>query len=90
MRQSFSSSIMSSVGNGSTSVVFVMRVFVQVRARLSGILVNSNFTSRDISIYLSGICIVHNFLMKFSVDCRLCFNLFIIGCSILVKYFERS
>ena len=87
MRQNSSSSTMSSVGNGSISVVFVMRVFVQVSARLSGIRVNSDFTSKDTSIQLYGICIVLSFLMKVLVGSSLCFYLLVSGCSMSIKYF---
>lgn len=44
--EGFSSFIKFSVGGRSMSVVFVMRVFVQVRARTSEILVNSDLNEK--------------------------------------------
>ena len=49
---------MSSVGSGSSTVEFLIAFSVQSRASRSGILVNSDFTSKDTSLWSSGICIV--------------------------------
>ena len=62
---------MSSVGNGSASVDCWMAVSVHCRANWSGILVNSDFTSKDTSLYSWGICTSLITSIKFSVDCSL-------------------
>ena len=41
---------MSSVGSGSSTVEFLIAFSVQSRASSSGILVNSDFTSKDTSL----------------------------------------
>ena len=53
-------------------------------------LVNIDFTSKDTSMWLSGICIVFMVLMKSSIDCSLCLDSSIIGFSMVVKYLESS
>ena len=60
--------MVSSVGSGSLTVEVVMAVSVQSRASCSGILVNSDFTSKDTSLWSSGICAVLIASIKFSVD----------------------
>ena len=50
--------MVSSVGSGSLTVEVVMAVSVQSRASCSGILVNSDFTSKDTSLWSSGIVVV--------------------------------
>ena len=66
--------MVSSVGSGSLTVEVVMAVSVQSRASCSGILVNSDFTSKDTSLWSSGICAVLIASIKFSVDCSLCLD----------------
>ena len=51
---------------------------------------NSDFTSKDTSLWLSGICIVLMVLMKSSVDCSLRFDSSVRGFSMVVKYLESS
>ena len=51
---------------------------------------NSDFTSKDTSLWLTGICIVLMVLMKSSVDCSLCFDSSVKGFSMVVKYLESS
>ena len=48
--------MVSSVGSGSLTVEVVMAVSVQSRASCSGILVNSDFTSKDTSLWSSVVC----------------------------------
>ena len=74
---------MSSVGSGSLTVEVVMAVSVQSRASCSGILVNSDFTSKDTSLWSSGICAVLIASIKFSVDCSLCLDWSVKGCSLV-------
>ena len=73
--------MVSSVGSGSLTVEVVMAVSVQSRASCSGILVNSDFTSKDTSLWSSGICAVLIASIKFSVDCSLCLDWSVKGCS---------
>ena len=79
---------MSSVGSGSLTVEVVIAVSVQSRASSSGILVNSDFTSKDTSLWSSGICAVLIASIKFSVDCSLCLDWSVKGCSTVVKYLD--
>ena len=65
-----------------------MAVLVQSRASLSGMLVKSDLTSKDTSLWSSGICIVLIASMKLSVDCILCRDLSVKGLRMLVKCFE--
>ena len=65
-----------------------MAVSVQSRASLSGILVNSDFTSKDTSLWSSGICTVLIMSIKSLVDCTLCRDSLVSCCSIVVKYFD--
>ena len=51
---------------------------------------NSDFTSKDTSLWLSGICIVLMVLMKSSVDCSLRLDSSVKGFSMVVKYLESS
>ena len=53
-------------------------------------LVNSDFTSKDTSMWLSGICLVLMVLMKSSVNCSLCLDSWVRGFSMVVKYLESS
>ena len=46
---------------------------------------NSDFTSKDTSLWSSGICIVLMASIKFSVDCSLCLDS-VSGFGTLVKY----
>ena len=52
--------------------------------------VNIDFTPKDISMWLSGVCFVLMALMKFSVDCSLCLDSAVRGFSMVVKYLESS
>ena len=65
---------MSSVGSGSSTVEFLIAFSVQPRASWSGILVYSDFMSKDTSLWPFGICIVLMVSIKFSVDCTLCLD----------------
>ena len=47
---------------------------------------NSDFTSKDVSLWSSGIFIVLMESIKFSVDCSLCQDSSVRGFSTLVKY----
>ena len=47
---------------------------------------NSDFTSKDTSLWSSGICAVLMASIKFSVDCSLCLDWSVKGCSTVVKY----
>ena len=49
---------------------------------------NSDFTSKDTSLWSSGICIVLMASIKFSVDCSLCLDSSVRGSSTLVKYLD--
>ena len=49
---------------------------------------NSDFTSKDTSLWSSGICIVLMATIKFSVDCSLCLDSSVRGFSTLVKYLD--
>ena len=49
---------------------------------------NSDFTSKDTSLWSSGICIVLMASIKFSVDCSLCHDSSVSGFSTLVKYLD--
>ena len=49
---------------------------------------NSDFTSKDTSLWSSGICIVLMGSIKFSVDCSLCLDSSVSGFSTLVKYLD--
>ena len=80
--------MVSSVGSGSLTVEVVMAVSVQSRASCSGILVNSDFTSKYTSLWSSGICAVLIASIKFSVDCSLCLDWSVKGCSTVVKYLD--
>ena len=60
---------MSSVSSGISTVEFLIAFSVQSRASSSGILVNSDFTSKDTSLLSSDICIVLMASIKFSDDC---------------------
>ena len=79
---------MSSEGSGSSTVEFLIAFSVQSRASWSGILVNNDFTSKDTSLWSSGICIVLMATIKFSVDCSLCLDSSVRGFSTLVKYLD--
>ena len=46
---------------------------------------NSDFTSKDTSLWSSAICAVSIASMKFSVDCSLCLDWSVKGCSTVVK-----
>ena len=74
VKQRLSRSLMSSVGSGSSTVEFLIAFAVQSRASWSGILVNSDFTSKDSSLWSSGIRIVLMVSIRFSVDCSLCLD----------------
>ena len=75
VKQRLSRSIMSSVGSGSSTIEFLIAFSVLSSASWShGILVNSDFTSKDTSLWSSGICIVLMASIKFSVDCSLCLD----------------
>ena len=65
-----------------------MTVSMQSRAISSGILVNSDFTSKDTSLWSSGICTVLMVPIKSLVDCTLCCDSLVSGRSIVVKYFD--
>ena len=65
VKQRLSRSIMSSVGSGSSTVEILIAFSVQSRVE---ILLNSDFTSKDTSLWSSGICIVLMASIKFSVD----------------------
>ena len=49
---------------------------------------NNDFTSKDTSLWSSGICIVLMATIKFSVDCSLCLDSSVRGFSTLVKYLD--
>ena len=49
---------------------------------------NSDFTSKDTSLWSSGICAVLIASIKFSVDCSLCLDWSVKGCSTVVKYLD--
>ena len=49
---------------------------------------NSDFTSKDTSLWSSGICAILIASMKFSVDCSLCLDWSVKGCSTVVKYLD--
>ena len=51
---------------------------------------NSDFTSKDTSLWSSGICIVLMASIKFSVDCSLCLDSSVRGFSTLVKYLDSD
>ena len=61
---------MSSVGSGSSTVVQYSLEPVEVEYWCS----NSDFMSKDTSLWSSGICIVLMPSIKFSVDCSLCLD----------------
>ena len=65
-----------------------MAASVQSRASLSGILVNSDFTSKDSSLWSSGICTVLMVSIKSLVDFTLRRDSLVSGCSIVVKYYS--
>ena len=65
-----------------------MGVLVQSRARVSGMLVKSDLTSRDTSLWSPGICTVLIASMMLSVDCSLCHDLSVKGLIMLVKCFK--
>ena len=53
--------MVSSVGSGSLTVEVVMAVSVQSRASCSGILVNSDFTSKETSVVMpqyNTVCVI--------------------------------
>ena len=50
--------------------------------------VKSDLTSKDTSLWSSGICIVSIASIKLSVDCSLCRDLSVKGLRMLVKCFE--
>ena len=79
---------MSSVGSGSLTVVVVIAVSVQSRASQSAILVDCDFTSKDTSLWSSGIRAVLIASIKFSVDCSLCLDWSVKGCSTVDKYLD--
>ena len=56
-----------------------MAVLVQSRASWSGMLVKSDLTLKDISLWSFGICTVLITSMKLSVDCSLCWDLSVKG-----------
>ena len=49
---------------------------------------NSDFKSKDTSLWSSVICIVLMASIKFSVDCGLCHDSSVSGFSTLVKYLD--
>ena len=51
---------------------------------------NSDFTSKDTSLWSSGTCTVLIASIKFSVDCSLCRDSSVSGFSIVVRYFDSS
>ena len=51
---------------------------------------NNDFTSKDTSLWSSGICTVLMASIKVSVDCSLCRDSFVNGYSIVVKYLDSS
>ena len=51
-------------------------------------LVKSDLTSKDTSLWSSGICTVLIALMELSVDCSLCRDLSVKGLRMLVKCFD--
>ena len=51
---------------------------------------NSDFTSKDTSLWSSGTCTVLMASIKFSVDCSLCRDSSVSGFSIVVTYFDSS
>ena len=67
-----------------------MAVLVQSRASLSSgsMLVKSDLTSKDTSLWSSGIYTVLIASMKLSVHCSLCRDLSVKGLRMLVKCFE--
>ena len=83
-----SQSMMSPVGNGSLTVDCFIAVSVHCNASWNGILVNSDFKSKDTSLSSSGICTVLVASIKFSVDCSLRLDLSVRGCGMVVKYLD--
>ena len=71
------------MGNGGWKCDLLMAVLVQSRVSVSGMLVKSDLTSKDTSLWSSGICTVLIASMKLSVDSSLCRDL-----RMLVKCFE--
>ena len=51
---------------------------------------NSDFTSKDTSLWSSGTCTVLMASIKFSVDCSLCRDSSVSGFSIVVRYLDSS
>ena len=51
---------------------------------------NSDFTSKDTSLWSSRTCTVLMASIKFSVDCSLCRDSSVSGFSIVVRYFDSS
>ena len=49
---------------------------------------NSDFTSKDTSLWSSGICIFLMASIKFSVDCSFCLDSSVSGFSTLVEYLD--
>ena len=47
---------------------------------------DSDFTSKDTSLWSAGICTVLIALIKFSIDRSLCLDSSVKGCSTVVKY----
>ena len=49
---------------------------------------NSDFTSKDTSLWSSGICIFLMASIKFTVDCSFCLDSSVSGFSTLVEYLD--
>ena len=88
VKQGLSRSITSSVGSGSSTVEFLITFSAQSRASWSGILVNSDCTSKATSLWSSGICIVLMASIKFSVDCSFCLDSSVSSFSTLGKFLD--
>ena len=86
-KHSFSKSIILSFGsgNGMSSAVCCNKVPVQSNASWSGMLVNCDFTSKDTSLWLFGICTVLIASIKFSFDCSLWSDASVSGFKVLAK-----
>ena len=76
------------MGNGGWLCDLLMAVLVQSRASGSGMLVKSDLTLKDTSLWSSRICTFLIASMKLSVECRLCRELSVKGLRMLVKCFE--
>ena len=72
-------------GSGVSFAVCCNKVPVQSNASWSGMLVNSDFTSKDTSLWLFGICTVLIASIKFSVDCNLWSDALVSGFKVFAK-----